>query len=54
MLTYELNKDRDPEIFRKGLPYRADRYNGPRIDDVGDNHPKASDHCLVSMQIELL
>ena len=51
---YERNKERNPEICRKGLPYRADKYSGPRIDDVGDNHPKASDHCLVSIQIELL
>ncbi|MEN8157818.1 MAG: endonuclease/exonuclease/phosphatase family protein [Bacteroidota bacterium] len=51
---YELNKETDPEIFRNGLPYRADRYNGPRIVDVGDNRPKASDHCLVSMKMRLL
>ena len=43
-----------PEIMRKGLPYRAEGYDGERFDDVGENHPKASDHAVLSMEIKLL
>lgn len=42
-----------PQIMRKGLPKRAERYTGPRFDNVGDNKPKASDHAPVYMDIEL-
>ena len=42
-----------PEIIRKGLPYRADKYDGPRFDDVGENHPKASDHAPICIDLEL-
>lgn len=35
-----------PEIMRKGLPYRANEYDGPRFDDVGENHPKAQTTLL--------
>ncbi|MGP4029739.1 endonuclease/exonuclease/phosphatase family protein [Actinomadura sp. 3N407] len=34
-----------PEIMRKGLPLRADRYTGERFNGVGLDNPKASDHC---------
>ncbi|MGH2981821.1 MAG: hypothetical protein ACRDKV_07260 [Solirubrobacterales bacterium] len=37
----------DPEIVRVGLPRRAERYTGKRLPGVGDNKPKASDHCAV-------
>ena len=42
-----------PTIMRKGLPYRAARYDGDRLPDVGDNYPKASDHAVLYMDIEL-
>jgi endonuclease/exonuclease/phosphatase family metal-dependent hydrolase len=43
-----------PEILRKGLPYRATKYDGERFDAVGENTPKASDHCLLYVDIELV
>lgn len=43
-----------PGIMRKGLPYRAERYQGPRFDNVGESSPKASDHALLYMDVDLL
>ena len=40
-----------PEIFRQGLPYRAEKYSGSRIKGVGKNHPKASDHAGIVLEI---
>lgn len=42
-----------PEIVRKGMPRRAERYTGRRFIGVGDNTPKASDHCPVAIDVEL-
>jgi endonuclease/exonuclease/phosphatase family metal-dependent hydrolase len=42
-----------PGIMRKGLPYRAKKYNGPRFPNVGKDEPKASDHAPVFIDIEL-
>lgn len=42
-----------PEIMRKGAPLRADRYEGERFAGVGEDDPKASDHCPVLMEIEV-
>ena len=42
-----------PEIVRVGLPRRADRYTGKRLPGVGDNTPKASDHCAVVATLKL-
>jgi len=42
-----------PNIVRKGLPYRADRYAGQRFDGVGEDRPKASDHAPLSMELTL-
>ena len=42
-----------PEIMRKGLPGRAERYTGERFDDVAYDHgPKASDHAPVAFDVE--
>lgn len=42
-----------PEIFRAGLPWRADRVEDERLDGVGEDNPKASDHCPLYMDIHL-
>uniref|UniRef100_A0AAU2A453 Endonuclease/exonuclease/phosphatase family protein n=1 Tax=Streptomyces sp. NBC_00093 TaxID=2975649 RepID=A0AAU2A453_9ACTN len=42
-----------PEIYRKGLPLRANKYTGPRLMGVGMDKPKASDHCPVVFEIEV-
>jgi endonuclease/exonuclease/phosphatase family metal-dependent hydrolase len=48
----EANPDA-PEIMRKGQPLRADRYQGPHFAGVGQDRPKASDHCPVVMPLSL-
>ena len=42
-----------PELVRKGLPQRADRYTGARFPGVGLDAPAASDHCPVVIELEL-
>ncbi|MEU6666015.1 endonuclease/exonuclease/phosphatase family protein [Streptomyces sp. NPDC046727] len=42
-----------PEIFRKGVPLRAVKYTGPRFPGVGQDKPKASDHCPVVFELEV-
>ena len=41
-----------PHIERRGLPKRADRYDGERFTGVGKNTPKASDHCPVVFELQ--
>lgn len=43
-----------PEIMREGLPWRAVKYIGSRLPDVGQDNPKASDHAPVYMDLKLL
>ena len=43
-----------PQVMRKGLPFRADRYDGPRFDGVGFDNPKSSDHAPLFMDVDLL
>jgi endonuclease/exonuclease/phosphatase family metal-dependent hydrolase len=43
----------EPEIMRKGCPKRAIKYTGERFEGVGEDDPKASDHCPVVMEIKL-
>jgi len=51
----EANAISMPQILRKGLPYRAEKfYSGKRYDSVGENQPKASDHCPLAITINLL
>jgi len=40
-----------PMTVRKGLPWRADEYDGPRYEEVGENEPKASDHVPLAVDI---
>lgn len=48
------NPNAKPVIMRKGLPHRAKRYTGPRFENVDENHPKASDHAPVYIDINLV
>ena len=41
------------EIERRGMPKRATRYTGPRFQGVGQDNPKASDHCPVVVELNL-
>ena len=41
-------------IMRKGMPYRAEKYDGPRFQGVGLDEPKASDHAAVWVDLDLV
>jgi endonuclease/exonuclease/phosphatase family metal-dependent hydrolase len=40
-----------PGVLRDGLPWRAIKYAGDRLPNVGEDEPKASDHCPVYVDI---
>lgn len=40
-----------PQIERQGQPGRAARYTGPRLEGIGFDRPKASDHCPIVMDL---
>lgn len=42
-----------PDIMRRGLPFRAERYTGSRFPNVGEDNPKASDHAPVFIDLDL-
>jgi exonuclease III len=42
------------EIERGGMPKRAKKYTGPRFRGVGQDSPKASDHCPVVVELNIL
>jgi endonuclease/exonuclease/phosphatase family metal-dependent hydrolase len=46
-------KVRSVEIERRGMPLRAERYQGERFSGVGWDNPKASDHCPVVVEMEI-
>jgi hypothetical protein len=41
-------------VMRLGLPWRAQRVTDERLNGVGDNEPKASDHAALYMNITLV
>ncbi len=43
-----------PGVMRAGLPWRAQQVTAQRLDGVGDNEPKASDHAALFMDITLV
>ncbi len=46
------NQGSRADIIRAGLPFRADRYTGPRYPRVGWLSPAASWHCPVALDID--
>jgi endonuclease/exonuclease/phosphatase family metal-dependent hydrolase len=47
------NPTEKPVIFRKGQPFRATEYKGFRYQGIGEDRPKASDHCPVYIDLLL-
>lgn len=43
----------NPAVMRLGLPWRAQQVTEKRLDGVGENEPKASDHAPLYMDITL-
>ncbi|GAO35411.1 endonuclease/exonuclease/phosphatase [Sulfuricella sp. T08] len=43
-----------PAVMRRGLPWRAQKVTEERLDGVGENEPKASDHAPLYMDITLI
>jgi predicted extracellular nuclease len=49
----EANPTALPEVERRGLPKRALKVTGDRFPGVGFNHPKASDHCPLVIELDI-
>lgn len=47
----KLNARPEMTITRCGLPWNAERYTGFRLPGVAWTHPKASDHCPISLNL---
>ncbi len=47
------SKVEDVAIERRGIPKRAERFKGKRFKNVGQDNPKASDHCPVVIEIKI-
>ena len=43
-----------PVVMRRGLPWRAQQVTDGRLEGVGENEPKASDHAPLYMDITLV
>lgn len=43
-----------PKIERRGMPWRATKAGDTRFPNVGEDYPKASDHCPLYMDLELI
>jgi endonuclease/exonuclease/phosphatase family metal-dependent hydrolase len=43
-----------PAVMRRGLPWRAHQVTEERLDGVGENDPKASDHAPLYMDLTLV
>jgi len=41
----------NPGVLRDGLPWRATKYAGDRLPNVGEDNPKASDHCALYVDL---
>ena len=41
------------EIERRGMPLRATQYTGSRFRNVGQDNPKASDHCPILVELNI-
>jgi endonuclease/exonuclease/phosphatase family metal-dependent hydrolase len=47
------NADTKPTIIRNGLCLKANKYTGKRFDGIGPSSPAASDHCPVTITINV-
>jgi endonuclease/exonuclease/phosphatase family metal-dependent hydrolase len=45
--------DGKPGVMRRGLPWRARQVSEARLEGVGENDPKASDHAPLYMDLDL-
>ncbi|MBI5021978.1 MAG: endonuclease/exonuclease/phosphatase family protein [Ignavibacteriales bacterium] len=53
ILIHKTIKSVSTHIVRNGLTAKCKKYDGPRYPTIGQEHTEASDHCPVSIQIEV-